>query len=97
LATVIRASVGLPDDGLQDALTLIEQISSDEGDGINEFLGPITDGGDLTIVTSVDGFIHGVDSKRNEKLWSTALPGGSLAKSHQVGVDMVSDGSPEDG
>lgn len=97
LATVIRASVGLPDDGLQDALTLIEQISSDEGDGINEFLGPITDGGDLTIVTSVDGFIHGVDSKRNEKLWSTALPGGSLAKSHQMDVDMVSDGSPEDG
>ena len=36
----------------------------------------------LTIIGTIDGYIHAVSPDKNEKLWSTELPGGALASSH---------------
>ncbi len=49
-----------------------------------------------SIISTVDGHIHAINSD-NEQVWSTSLPGGSLAKSHVASkgtVDKVSVTTP---
>ena len=60
------------------------KASSDSSPGSSSSSGKIA-----SIISTVDGQIHAINSD-NEQVWSTALPGGSLAKSHTAEKAKVS-------
>jgi len=66
------SSSALADKNVQEALSLLGE--EEEGDVVEQ----------VTLVTTMDGRLHAVSSDKNEKLWSTTLPGGSMATSQQV-------------